>query len=52
MGNWEPIISFEPKAHEIRLKRDDYWMKNLRTVFPYEMNERRRTNGTEKDGPV
>ena len=34
---------------EILLEREDYWMKTLRTTFPYSMNERTRNNDQEND---
>ena len=31
-----------PEAKEIRVKRENFWMKELRTLFPYGLNERAR----------
>ena len=31
-------------AREIRLQREEYWMKTLRTIYPYGLNERVRHN--------
>ena len=35
---------------EFRLQREDYWMKTLRTVYPYGLNE--RTKFMNKDSPI
>ena len=35
---------------EYRLQREDYWMKQLRTVYPYGLNE--RTKHMSEDAPV
>ena len=35
---------------EYRLKREDYWIKKLRTVYPYGLNE--RTKFMNEDAPV
>jgi len=39
-----------PTAREQRIKREDHWMKELRTIFPYGLNERAR--GQNFDTPV
>ena len=31
-----------PEARRIRVERDNFWMKELRTIFPYGLNERAR----------
>ena len=40
----------DPAMREYRLQREDYWMKTLRTVYPYGLNE--RTKFMNKDIPV
>ena len=40
------------KAYKIRLDREDYWTKTLRTVFSYGMNERTRKNDKGNDTSV
>ena len=39
-----------PEARKIRVEREDYWIKELRTVYPYGLNERAR--GHDKNLPV
>ena len=29
-----------PEARKIRVDRENFWKKELRTIFPYELNER------------
>ena len=40
----------DPDMLQIRLDREDYWMKTLRTVYPYGLNE--RTKKMNKFNPV
>ena len=40
----------DPAMLEYRLQREDYWMKRLRTVYPYGLNE--RTKFMNKDSPI
>ncbi len=40
----------DEKMREYRLKREDYWMKKLRTVYPYGLND--RTKFMNVDAPV
>ena len=35
---------------QYRLQREDYWMKTLRTVYPYGLNK--RTKFMNKDSPI
>ena len=35
---------------EYRLQQEDYWMKTLRTIYPYEVNE--KTKIMNKNVPV
>ena len=35
---------------EYRLQQEDYWMKTLRTIYPYEVNE--KTKVMNKNVPV
>ena len=39
-----------PDSKKVRLDREDYWIKELRTVFPYGLNSKIR--GLEDDVPV
>ena len=41
-GNGYKNGSIDEKMREIRLQREDYWMKTLRTVYPYGLNEKTR----------
>ena len=42
-----------PDARKIRLDREDYWMKTLRTIYPYGLNDRaRKTNQTSSVGSL
>ena len=34
-----------PEARKIRVERENFWMKELRTIFPYGLNERARGQG-------
>ena len=36
-----------PDARSKRLDREEYWMKTLRTLYPYGLNERARENGDD-----
>ena len=40
----------DDKMRDYRLEREDYWMKTLRTVYPYGLNE--RTKGMNSEIPV
>ena len=40
----------DEKMREYRLQREDYWMKKLRTVYPYGLNE--RTKLMNADTPI
>jgi hypothetical protein len=33
----------DKKMYEERLKREDHWIKTLRTVYPYGLNEKLNT---------
>ena len=38
----------DPEYRKIRLDREEYWIKKLRTIYPYGLNERARDIRTEK----
>ena len=40
----------DPESRKIRLEREDFWIKKLRTVYPYGLNE--RTRDTHTDRPI
>ena len=33
---------------KLRLQREDYWMKKLRTIHPYNLNERAKNSNLEQ----
>ena len=39
-GRTEDDNAIDPKITSIRRKREDFWMKTLRTVYPYGLNDR------------
>ena len=39
-GNGYLHGAIDPEMRERRLKREDYWMKSLRTIYPYGLNEK------------
>ena len=36
-----------PIKKEERLRREEYWMKNLRTIYPYGLNDKVRDGGND-----
>ena len=36
-----------PEDHAKSLKRENYWLKTLRTIYPYDLNERARRYDSE-----
>ena len=42
--------SIDDKMRKYRLEREDYWMKTLRTVYPYGLNDRAKS--INSDNPV
>ena len=35
-------------VQKLRLQREDYWLKKLRTIYPYGLNERAKNSNLEK----
>ena len=35
-------------VQKLRLQREDYWMKKLRTIYPYGLNERAKNSNLEQ----
>ena len=46
-GNGYKNGSIDSKMRDIRLKREVYWMKKLRTVYPYGLNEKTKFMNTK-----
>jgi hypothetical protein len=40
----------DPKTTTLRRKREDYWMEELHTVYPYGLNNRHGKNMDQRDG--
>ena len=49
-GNGYKNGVIDDKMRDYRLKREDYWMKQLRTVYPYGLNK--RTKLMNQDAPI
>ena len=49
-GNGYVNGAIDEQMREYRLQREDYWMKTLRTVYPYGLNQRSKL--MNKDTPV